>query len=83
MPTLTLTDRGQVTLRKEILNHLEVRPGQKLEVEMLPNNEVRIRSARPTGRIQDVFGMLARKTNVVATIEEINETIKDGWAGKL
>lgn len=83
MATLTLTDRGQVTFRKEILTHLEVRPGQKLEVEMLPNNEVRIRSARPTGRIEDVFGMLAGKTNVVATIDEMNQTIEDGWAGKL
>ncbi len=69
-------------LRKEILKHLDVRPGQRLDVEMLPDNEVRIRSARPTGRIEDVFGMLAGRTKKVATIEEISDAIADGWAGK-
>ena len=82
MATLILTGRGQVILRKEILKHLDVRPGQRLDVEMLPDNEVRIRSARPTGRIEDVFGMLAGRTKKVATIEEISDAIADGWAGK-
>ena len=82
MATLTLTERGQVTLRKDVLKHLEVKPGDKLEMELLPNNEIRLRGARSSGRIQDVFGILAGKTTKVATIEEMNEAIAEGWAGK-
>ena len=36
-----------------------------------------------TGTIQDFIGMLARKTNKIATIEEINEAAALGWAGKV
>lgn len=34
--TLTVTSKGQVTLRKELLAHLGVKPGQRLDVEVLP-----------------------------------------------
>jgi hypothetical protein len=30
MSTLTVTAKGQVTLRKDLLNHLGVRPGEKI-----------------------------------------------------
>ena len=33
MGTLTVTAKGQVTLRKEILKHLGVRPGEKFAVD--------------------------------------------------
>ena len=36
-----------------------------------------------TGTIHDFIGMLARKTNRIATIEEINEAAALGWAGKV
>ena len=81
MPTLTLTARGQVTFRKELIQHLGVEPGEKLEVDLLPGKQMTIRAARPTGKVQDIFGLLAGKTNKVATIEEINDAIADGWAG--
>ncbi len=62
MSTLTVTAKGQVTLRKDVLQHLRVRPGERLELEKLPNGRVQVRAARPTGRIEDVFGMLRRET---------------------
>ncbi|MGH9494224.1 MAG: hypothetical protein ACRD3B_04440 [Candidatus Sulfotelmatobacter sp.] len=33
------------------------------------------------GKIEDFFGLLAGKTKKVATIEEINQAVADGWAG--
>ncbi len=33
--SLTVTAKGQVMLRKELLAHLVVRPGQSLDVEVL------------------------------------------------
>jgi bifunctional DNA-binding transcriptional regulator/antitoxin component of YhaV-PrlF toxin-antitoxin module len=81
MATLTVTQRGQVTFRKQVMEHLGVKPGGKIEIELLPDGRGLIRAARPTGKIQDFFGILAGKTKKVATIEEINEAAAAGWAG--
>jgi bifunctional DNA-binding transcriptional regulator/antitoxin component of YhaV-PrlF toxin-antitoxin module len=35
--TQTVTAKGQVTRRKEVLRHLGAAPGQKVEIDMLPN----------------------------------------------
>ena len=78
MPIVSTTSRGQITLRKEILQHVGVKPGEKLEIDMLPGGEFRGRAVRKKGKIEDVFGMLAGKTNgVKLTIEEMNEAIGD------
>lgn len=81
MATLTVTARGQVTFRKDLLKHLGLQPGQKVEVDLLPEGRVQIRAARPKGSIDDFIGCLAGKTTKVASIEEINEAIARGWAG--
>jgi len=78
--TLTVTAKGQVTLRKELLRHLGVATGQKVEVDMLPNGRIEMR-AKPTGSIEGFFGSLERPGTKPLTIEEINEIIADGWAG--
>ena len=36
MTALTLTSKGQVTIRKEVLRHLGVKPGDKILVDMVP-----------------------------------------------
>jgi bifunctional DNA-binding transcriptional regulator/antitoxin component of YhaV-PrlF toxin-antitoxin module len=82
MAALTVTSRGQVTFRKEVLRHLGVRPGERIEIELLPNGQGVVRAARPSGSIDDFLGILAGRTKKVATIEEINEAAAQGWAGK-
>lgn len=81
MTTLTVTTRGQVTFRKKVMEHLGVKPGEKIELDLLPDGRGMIRAARRHGKIQDFFGLLAGKTKKVATIEEINEASARGWAG--
>ena len=80
--TLTVTAKGQVTLRKEVLRHLGVAPGQKVEVDLLPNGRIEMR-AKPAGSIEDFIGSLYRPGTKPLTIEEINEIIAKGWAGEL
>jgi len=80
MAIVGTTSRGQVTLRKEIFQHLGVRPGEKLEIELLPGGEFRGRAVRKKGKIEDFFGCLAGKTNVRLTIEEMNEAIGEAAA---
>jgi bifunctional DNA-binding transcriptional regulator/antitoxin component of YhaV-PrlF toxin-antitoxin module len=81
MSTLTVTARGQVTFRKSVMRHLGIKPGEKIELDLLPDGRGMIRAAKPTGTIDDFIGFLAGKTKKVATIEEINEAVADGWAG--
>ncbi len=83
MTTLTITAKGQVTLKKELLQHLGVKPGQKIEVEPTADGRLIVLPARPKGDISAFFGVLAGKTEKVATIEEMNEAIEKGWAGLL
>jgi bifunctional DNA-binding transcriptional regulator/antitoxin component of YhaV-PrlF toxin-antitoxin module len=82
MTTLTVTTRGQVTFRKEVLQHLGIQPGEKIELDLLPDGRGVIKAARPSGTINDFVGLLAGKTRKIATLEEINDTTAQGWAGK-
>jgi bifunctional DNA-binding transcriptional regulator/antitoxin component of YhaV-PrlF toxin-antitoxin module len=83
MTTLTVTAKGQVTLRKNLLEHLGIRPGDKIEIDLLPNGRAELHAPRRTGSIEDTFGALYRPATRVLTIEEINEAIEKGWAGQL
>jgi len=82
MTTLTVTAKGQVTLKKDILRHLGVHPGERISISKLPEGRVEVSAARPTGRISDVFGMLARKGRKPLSIEDINRIARKGWAGR-
>lgn len=82
MSTLTITAKGQVTLRKDVLKHLGVQPGEKVTVEKLPDGRIEMKAERPTGKISDVFDFLKREKGRSLSIEEINEIAKRGWAGK-
>lgn len=82
MSTLTVTAKGQVTLRKELLEHLGVHPGEKIAIDMLPDGRVEMRAEHPTAKISDVFGMLKDKTRRKLSIDEIKEIAADGWAGR-
>jgi antitoxin PrlF len=79
--TLTVTAKGQVTLRKAVLRHLGVAPGQKVEVDLLPNGRAELRAVEKSGSIEDFFGSLERQGTEPLTIEEMNEIVADAWAG--
>lgn len=84
MTTLTITAKGQVTLKKELLKHLGVKPGQKVDVEVMPGGKLSIAAGQEKkGSWEDILGLMADKTDKVATIEEMNEAIRKGWAGQL
>jgi bifunctional DNA-binding transcriptional regulator/antitoxin component of YhaV-PrlF toxin-antitoxin module len=81
LTTLTITAKGQITLKQELLRHLNAVPGQKVEADMLPDGRLLVRPATQTGSITAFSGSLAKKGTPRLTIEQINEAIADGWAG--
>lgn len=80
--TLKVTAKGQVTLRKELLDHLGVEPGDKIVVDCLPSGRAEVRAARPKLTIDDFIGCLRRSGDPTLSIDEINEIAASGWAGK-
>ena len=82
MTTLTVTARGQVTFRKDVLHHLGIRPGDRIELDKLPDGRVSLRAARPAGTIEDFLGLLAGKTATAASLDEIDEAAASGWTGR-
>ena len=82
MSTLTVTAKGQVTLRKDVLEHLGVGPGEQIDVTKLPDGRIEVRAA-PAGEISTLFGMLKRKGGPSLSIDEMNEITQRGWSGKI
>ena len=82
MSSLAVTMKGEVTLERELLQHLGVRPGERIEFDKMPGGEIRIRAARPTGSINDCIGRHAGKVRKPISIGEMNEVAAAGWAGE-
>jgi len=82
MTALAVTAKGQVTLKRDLLQHLGIQPGQRLEFEKLPQGELRIKAARPRGSIDHFIGRFAGRVGKPISIEEMNEIIESSWAGK-
>jgi AbrB family looped-hinge helix DNA binding protein len=82
MVTLTVTAKGQVTLRKEVLRHLGIQPGEKIAVVMLPAGRIEVKAAASSAKISDVFDLLKRKKGKRLSIAEMNRIAARGWAGK-
>jgi len=82
MSTLTVTAKGQVTLRKDLLRHLGVHPGEQITVNKLPDGRIEVRASRATGKISDVFNLLKREGAPSLSVEEMGEIAARGWAGR-
>lgn len=81
MAILTVTARGQVTLKKEVLEHLGIKPGDKIELDLLPDATGLVKAVQPAASIDGFVGLLAGRTEKVATLDEINEAAAQGWSG--
>lgn len=82
MATLTVTAKGQITLKQELLRHLNVAPGQKVDVEKLPGGQLKVMPARKKHLIEAFGGFLAKKGTPRLTITQIKKITEDAWAGK-
>lgn len=80
MPELTVTSKGQITIRKALLDGLGVRPGDKLHVDVRPDGGLVIPPARRTRTFADLAGRMVPPTGVSLTIDEINDAIAEAGA---
>lgn len=82
MATLTITTRGQVTFKKEVLQHLGIQPGEKIELDLLPEGKAQLKAATKSGSINGFLGVLAGKNKKIVSLEEMHAVTAAGWAGR-
>jgi bifunctional DNA-binding transcriptional regulator/antitoxin component of YhaV-PrlF toxin-antitoxin module len=74
--TLSVNAKGQVTFRRDLLEHLGVSPGEKIVISKLPNGIIEVRAHRAAGKISDVFGFLkAKRKGRSLSIDQMNAVI--------
>jgi bifunctional DNA-binding transcriptional regulator/antitoxin component of YhaV-PrlF toxin-antitoxin module len=73
MTTLTVTARGQVTFRKDILRHLGIQPGEKIELDLLPDGRYDQQLLRTAGATDKESGHHSR--------DQRGNSASLGWQG--
>lgn len=82
MTSLTVTMKGQVTLKRELLQHLGIKAGDRIVLDKLPGGVLRVRAEQPAGSIATFIGRHAGKVKTPLTLDEINAIAASGWAGE-
>lgn len=84
MTTLTVTEQGQVTFRSDVLDHLGIRPGGKIRLNLLPNGRAELRAEHDQGSWEALQNFFAGKTNGKhLSIEGLNEAIAEAAAASV
>jgi len=78
---LTITAKGQVTLRQAVLEHLGIKPGHKLGATLLPDGRVELRAAGSAPSVTSVRGALHRNRKRPVSLAEMQDAIKRGAGG--
>jgi bifunctional DNA-binding transcriptional regulator/antitoxin component of YhaV-PrlF toxin-antitoxin module len=80
MTALTITAKGQITLRRELLQYLGIAPGQQVEVHKQANGVLTLQAKAPQG-LEAFAGCLPPPSKALS-VEDMNAIIATGWAGQ-
>ena len=80
MTALTITSKGQITLRRELLQYLGIAPGQQVEVYKQANGVLALQAEAPQG-LEAFAGCLPPPSKALS-VEEMNTLITSSWAGQ-
>ncbi len=75
---LKVTAKGQVTLRQAVLDHLGVKPGDKVGVSLLPHGRVELEPASAQHDISSLRGLLRRRRKRPVSLTEMQDAIVTG-----
>lgn len=73
---LTVTAKGQITLRQAVPDHLGVAPGDRVSVALRPDGRVELRPAGSRREVAASRGILKRPGRRPVTIEEMQKAIE-------
>ena len=80
MATLTVTAKGQITLKRELLQFLGIQPGQQVKVDKLANGVLALHAQAPHG-LEAFAGCLPPPSKALS-VDEMNALAAAGWAGQ-
>jgi hypothetical protein len=75
---LTVTAKEQVTLRQAVLDHLGVKPGDKVGVSLLPEGRVELTPSSAQHDLSSARGMLRRQGQQPVSVAEMQKAIEAG-----
>jgi len=75
---LTITAKGQVTLRQAVLDHLGVKPGDKVGVALTRDGRVELAPASAGHDIAHARGLLRRPGRLPVSLQDMQEAIEAG-----
>lgn len=78
MSTSTITSKGQITLPKNVREHLGVREGDRLDFVIAADGAVCLLPL--SGSVRRLRGLFRRSGSPAATLAEIDESIEDQLA---
>lgn len=78
MPISTLTSKGQITLPKEVREHLHLMEGDRVEFVIEAEGTVEVRPV--SGSVRDLFGCLRDVRRPVPSLEELEEHLIESLA---
>jgi hypothetical protein len=73
---LTITAKGQITLKRVVLDHMNAKAGQKIGVSLLPDGRVELIPAENKPDIRGLRGALRRPGQKRISIEEMQAAIE-------
>jgi antitoxin PrlF len=80
MATSTLTSKGQITIPKEIREHLKIHPGNRLEFRIASDGRVVMQSR--SRDVRELKGIVRSSRRKPVSIEEMNKAIAHGFGGR-
>jgi AbrB family looped-hinge helix DNA binding protein len=80
MATATVTSKGQITIPKEVREHLGLETGDRVVFVVQSDRDIVLKPAKTD--IRELHGMLYRKGQRSRSLEEMDEGIKHTLADK-
>ena len=73
MSTSTITSKGQITLPKQIREHLHLAPGDRIDFVVEEDGEVVVRPAR--SRLKQLRGMLRDRNRKPVSVDQMHAAV--------
>jgi len=80
MATSTLTSKGQITIPKEIREHLKIHAGNRLEFRIASDGRVVMQSC--SRDVRELKGIVRTSRRKPVSVEEMNKAIARGFGGR-
>lgn len=76
--TVTVSNKGQITIPKHLREQFDLVPGTRLQFVKLPDGHLEL--VPKTGRVEELFGILHDPQSEALSLEDIDNAIAHGAA---